>query len=402
MFLDRISAKIYILQLLTILFCACLFTPRAFAYPQFVGFGYTSCVACHYNPFGNGPLNDYGRALSATAVSSRGLYHHLTTEEEIANRSGTFGKIPKQQWIRPSVDYRGLLLKRSLGEMSEDTQWINMMADLNVVLRMSEDNSFFMSASIGYAPTPLSLKGKEGEDSAKKYRSREHYIGIRPVSSFGVYIGLMDKIYGLRIPEHTSYARAINGLSQNDQSHGIQLHYAHSFIEIGLNYFIGNLVQETNLRQKGYSAKIDYVFSHKGSLGFSIMSSTSDFVENSSRAIHYMGAVGKGSSVLIEVGQNNKKSSNELSSSSAEAKQDSTYGLAQGYFKLDRGYYLFNTLEYLAEDDGDYRVRFGPGLQFFPIQRIETRFEILNTRSLSDAASTKDTWDFLAQLHLWF
>ena len=56
---------------LTVLLFISIFSSTAWAYPHFVGFGYTSCATCHYNPFGNGPLNDYGRALSATAVSAK-------------------------------------------------------------------------------------------------------------------------------------------------------------------------------------------------------------------------------------------------------------------------------------------------------------------------------------------
>ena len=103
-----------------------LFIHNAEAYPHFVGFGYTSCATCHYNPFGSGPLNDYGRALSATAVSAKWFYYQNESEEKIANNSGFFGSKPNQTWFRPSFDYRGMLLKRTLGEDNEDTEMIHM------------------------------------------------------------------------------------------------------------------------------------------------------------------------------------------------------------------------------------------------------------------------------------
>ena len=57
------------------------------AYPQFVSYGYRSCQTCHYNPLGNNGLqDDYGRAVSATAISDRLLVSDSTTEEELGQR----------------------------------------------------------------------------------------------------------------------------------------------------------------------------------------------------------------------------------------------------------------------------------------------------------------------------
>lgn len=372
-----------------------LYSPLSGAYPHFVGFGYTSCITCHYNPFGNGPLNDYGRALSATAVSAKWFYPEKESEEKIANQSGFWGSRPTQTWFRPSLDYRGLLIKRSLGQDSEDTQFINMQADANLVLKFGESNKFLVSGTLGYAPKPQSLEKSDKE--VDSYRTREHYIGYRPLPSIGIYAGLMDKIYGLRIAEHTAYSRSINNLSQNDQSHGLQVHYAHPSFEVGLNYFVGNLSQDSELRQVGFSAKADYVVSHNSSIGVSYLSSQSDFLKDYAAALHYMGSAGKGSSVLVEVGQNVK-------TPVAEGLEDikTIYGLGQNYILISRGIYLLNSVEYLKEQTGEYRIRFGPGLQMFPIQRIELRFEIYNIRNFSDLTSSKDTWDLLLQSHLWF
>jgi len=52
----------------------CVYSQSAKAYPNFIGHGYTSCINCHYNPFGGGPLTDYARAVAATTISSRNFY----------------------------------------------------------------------------------------------------------------------------------------------------------------------------------------------------------------------------------------------------------------------------------------------------------------------------------------
>jgi hypothetical protein len=368
-------------------------------YPHFVGEGYTSCLTCHYNPFGNGPLNDYGRALSATAISSRSFYDDKVSEEKIASRSGFLFTVPKQTHFRMASDYRGLFLKRNIGTGQEQNDWINMDLNASAVFKFGPKEKFTLSASLSYVPVPRALESQSGADQEDvlNYRTREHYIGYRHSNSFGVYAGLMDKVYGIRIAEHTAYSRSVTGLDQNDQSHGIQFHYAQKNWEVGVNYFIGNLVQDEALRQVGGSLKVDYVLPHKGTIGASLLKSSNEFAEEYMTAFHYVGTAGKGSSVLFEVGQ---KSSTGIEEGSRELKD--TYGLAQGYFKLDRGVYFINTLEYLKDTSGDKRIRIGPGLQLFPIQRVEFRIDLQNTRNLSSQSATKDVWDLLAQVHTWF
>jgi hypothetical protein len=100
-----------------------LFVKPTFAYPNFIGHGYNSCITCHYNPFGNGPINDYGRGVSATAISSRGFYSDSKPEDLISQESGFFFKQLQQASIRPFASYRGLFLKRNFGEISETSEY---------------------------------------------------------------------------------------------------------------------------------------------------------------------------------------------------------------------------------------------------------------------------------------
>ena len=65
-----------------------LYSKNAKSYPNFIGHGYTSCINCHYNPFGGGPLTVYARAVAATTISSRNFYPDSMTDERLANSSG--------------------------------------------------------------------------------------------------------------------------------------------------------------------------------------------------------------------------------------------------------------------------------------------------------------------------
>ncbi len=66
----------------------------AYAYPEFIGYGYKSCLTCHWNGHGSGPLNDYGRGVWASEIASRSLYPKTWKLEDLSATSGFFG--PKE------------------------------------------------------------------------------------------------------------------------------------------------------------------------------------------------------------------------------------------------------------------------------------------------------------------
>jgi len=365
------------------------------AYPNFIGFGYSSCITCHYNPYGNGPLTDYGRALSATTISNRWIIHNKNkTEEEIAEESGFLYMKAFKNRIRPSVNYRGLRYARSINQKNPHYDTIHMQADINAVIKLDKTDKYIASISFGYAPTP---KSQQGQDIGN-YRSREHYIGIRPNQNYGVYIGMMDKVFGIRIPDHISFSRSITGLAQNDQTHGVLIHINKNKFELGLHPFIGNLEQDQDLRQKGMSTKLEYDHSHKFKSGISLLRSQSDHLAKSLAALHSKLGFSKGSSMLLEIG------AKEQEIISNKERTQSYYGLLQNHLLLARGVFSFFTFEYLRpEVKSESEIfRLGPGVQVFPFQGVEIRFDVYNTKVFSKSAATKDSWDAGGQLHLWF
>ncbi len=79
------------------------------------------------------------------------------------------------------------------------------------------------------------------------------------------------------------------------------------------------------------------------------------------------------------------------------------YGLLQTYLRPFRGLYFLSNIEYFKRDvkESDYTVRWGPGIQYFPIQRLELRLDAYNTRNFAPTSSTKDSWMYLLQTHIW-
>jgi hypothetical protein len=379
------------------LFFIAINSSNLYAYPHFIAHGYNSCLTCHYNPMGNGPINDYGRSVAATMVSSRGFYDDNKPEDLIAKESGFFFKENESKHFRPFVGYRGMLLKSNFGESSEKTEFINMQLDANLVIKFGEKDKYIMSGTFGYAPVPRSLKGTAKGDAMAEYKSREHYIGFRPIPEFGIYAGLLDKPFGIRVVEHSSYSRTTPLLNMNDQAHGLMLHYTNPLYEGSINLFVGNLANEKQTQTKGISGIFEYTLLEKNRIGLSLIKQKNDFSEMSAISIHSRSQLSYGTSLLFELGKVDKK---PVVGNWAKKEY---YSLLQNHIKTMRGLYLLNSIEYYKSNlDKNYRVRFGPGIQYFPMAKLECRLDLYNTRNFSQETSNYDRWDLLAQVHMWF
>lgn len=377
---------LFILALLTV-------SPKTYAYPQFIGHGYTSCKNCHFNPWGGGPLTDYGRSVSATAISSRTFYPESMTEEQISQLSGFLFRPPKQKLIRTQINYRGFQLVNNPGSSNnEQERWINMQADARLILNFSE--KFFAVANIGYAPRP---SGAPADEKQSEIRSREHYLGYNIGPKLSLYAGLMDKVFGLRVIEHIAFSRTFTETTQNDQVHGVAAHYLEKTWELGLHGFVGNLEQDESVQTKGLSLMTERTIFNIHRIGFSLMNSKNEFVNRLSYSAHSKLDLKDGSAILAEVGQTNTKITG------APEDQTARYGLIQTYIRPIRGLYLLTNVEYSKPDVkvDPYTVRIGPGIQYFPIQKLELRFDLYNTRNFNPNSATTDAWMYLLQTHIW-
>lgn len=358
-------------------------------------------MTCHYNPFGAGPLNDYGRAVSASVIADRLFISKNVTDEDLGESSGFLFNTPKQTFFRPSIDYRGMQLKRGIDQDDPDDKYINMQIDVNVVLKFGEKDKYIASFTHGIVPDN-SARPIKGEVEELNY-TREAYIGYRPTQSLGFYVGKMDKIFGLRVPDHNAYSKVAGNLTQYSSAAGFMFHLGGEKFDFGAQVFDsdGDIEKKEGEQTNGYTGKFEYSIFEDFRLGLSYLAE-SDKNENTKTmyATTIKSRVGKGSSVMLEVGRivNDIKASGEITSN---------YIFLQNHMKLARGLnFLFTYQYYQADTDKESEVfTFAPGIQYYPWQRVETRAEIQNTRSVDDDENTpvaQDSWTFLGQVHLWF
>jgi hypothetical protein len=365
------------------------------AYPEFIGYGYSTCLTCHYNGHGNGPLNDYGRALMAAEISSR-QWTGDKTEDELSASSTFLGIQTLPWWLKPGIKTRTLMYQPNPGSPSAKTETIFMQADVNAAVLLDKKATKAFVGSFGYAPKPQSASSRPGDKTIYTWISREHYVRWNATKPLWVYAGFMDKVYGIRIINHTAYSRAMTGLAQNDQSHGMILHYIQPTWEVTLNAFMGNMFQDADLRQKGASVSYEYELMKDWRIGTSALSSSNDYVKNERAGVFSRFGLSNGSSWLLDTGliRNTPKTLEPITG---------YYLYTQVTQKLVRGYHLFMAAQAYKQEMKSAKndqTKFELGMMAFVYPGVEIRIEGENNRTISSTSVTKEGWTALAQLHL--
>jgi len=365
------------------------------AYPEFIGYKYGSCLTCHFNGNGSGPLNDYGRALWASEIAGR-AFAGGRNEEQLGEASGVLGSTPMPWWLRPGAKYRNLYLVQNPGGNEKYTS-ILMQAEVNAAVFFRRDQSLGFIGSIGYVPIPRRLQTRTQEKDVNQWISREHYLRWQSSEFLWWYIGMTDKVFGIRTVNHTAYSRSRTGLSMNDQSHGVIAQYIKPTWELSVNGFVGNLYQDAELRQMGLSSMMEYEVIEATRVGASVLYSKNKYVGNRRLAGHVRRGFGFGSAVLLEMGliQDVPKSA---------ANRLGYYVFSEAMQRVVRGYHLFISgqayKDQLRADRAD-ALKASLGLLAFPMQRLEFRVEVENTRQLKNSNEVNEEgWAMLGQVHI--
>ncbi len=389
----KVGLTFYLLLGISILFFK---SNLAFAYPTTIGLGYNSCIVCHYNPYGNGPLTDYGRGVSATAIAAKPLYIESIDDQTLANQSGFFGSwVELPSWFRLSGDFRSLYLVNQFNADHPVKRWVIMQAEMSAIFKLKK-NKLYGVFTYGYIPPPSSFTGSR-RDEVSTWISREHYIGYRPIKKLTLMAGFFDPIYGVKTSNHIAFHRTRTALNQNDQSHGIGMSYDFSQFNLGAHVFLGNLFQTQELRQLGGTLRFEYRPESELAFGISGLYTSNSFRKRQMTSIHAKLGIGKGSSLLSEIGFIREA---PLSQNA----QLGQYIWISPTVKIIRGLYLINAIEYYSQgafESDIRRFRLTPGIQFFPAQRIELRIEVQADRNFSDSVVNRDSMSFLGQFHLW-
>ncbi len=371
-----------------------LFTFKALAYPDFIGYGYRSCTVCHFSPAGGGGLTDYGRALFATEIAGKPLWFQVN-DETLGEYSRFLGKTTFPWWMRLGYKYRALSAQSNPGGPNESNRYLNMQNDLNSAFFFTKKQSVALIATLGYTESALAIYPNETMASDQHLFWRELYMKYALSREYSVYVGLMDKTFGLRHPDHTANNRVRIGLGQNDQVHGAMLHKAQPDTDLFAHLWLGNLKASEDIRAVGGSVMYEKELLQQTAVGAGILSESGENIKRNLVAIHSKIGLQEGNSFLAELGYTQQKAS-------ASAQLDSIYFFSQGHIKLIRGLFIESAGQYTKEDLSSTAENFQWTLGFlwFPLQRIELRAAARQNKTLNVQPVRNDTWYYLTQIHL--
>jgi len=309
------------------------------------------------------------------------------------------GNVKLPYWFRPSFKYRGLTVEKNPGSKEEkSTEYYQMQQDLNLHFPLVEDQTFIIALNLGTV-TKESAASPSKTLSKSLLMTREHYLRGQLSEFLWFYLGFMDKVFGIRHPDHTAVNRTFLGLGQNNQVHGLILHYAKDANEFFFNPFAGNLLIDSKSQMSGFTIHYEHEPLPMLRLGFSFMRDKDLVaVERNTLALLLKRGIEGGHSLLIETGIKNSVGTDLKVLNNA-------YFWSQATMKFIRGLFFQSSLEYFKGDiskSGTESLKLGLGFLFFPFQRVELRASGVSSRTINPVNIDKDTWALLSQVHFSF
>lgn len=210
-----------------------------------------------------------------------------------------FGALPEPRGSRLGGAYRHLLLYSAPRDgAAADVAHFPMQADLYGAV--SWDMLTF-GGSIGVA---RGIKGSAHVRGAQLNRdladgwllvSRTHYVGLRLGDGNLIRLGRLNLPFGLRVPEHVSWAReATRTDRESDQQHGLAFSHAKGRLRFEGMLIAGNYqLYPDRYRERGYSASGEYLIGSTIAVGLSslLTRANEDRFTQATRAIRHAQAV---------------------------------------------------------------------------------------------------------------
>ncbi len=220
------------------------------AYGFMLRHDYTTCAQCHVDPSGGSALTAYGRAQGELLLRTR---YGVAADEPGKVAGFLFGLFELPEELLLGGDVRVALIG---GSNIPRPRAFPMQADLVTAVK-SGKLSFSGSLGLGSAATtPAKLFGDKVQ-----LISRHHWVGYSPDEdqSVMVRLGRMTLPFGLRLPEHTAWARAVTRTDTNtSQQHGVSVSYSGERLRGELMGVVGNLqLSPAEYRERGYSGFLE-------------------------------------------------------------------------------------------------------------------------------------------------
>lgn len=252
------------------------------ARPEFLRFGYFSCVSCHVAPSGGGALTAYGRGFAAEKLS---MTTYLNAEQPL---HGALGEVPEQVVL--GGNYR-LMQMYSEDVNARATQFFRMQADFELGVH---HGPLWAVATAGFY-------GPDDSKAGQELQYRRHYVRY-DIGDYAVLrAGRFTPRFGLMLPDHTSVVRGGMSMGQGRENHTAQAVYLSERIEASVDVFVGDEFDKTlDDRDHGFSLNAFWAAASDLRLGVHAWKSTLLDVVRTIGGISLVGKLPKGFYVMTE------------------------------------------------------------------------------------------------------
>lgn len=231
----------------------------AHAYAWMIKHEYTSCATCHADPSGGELLTKYGRATSDVVLR---MHYKKPTGEEAPRTGFLWGLWDTPDSLLVSGSFRNLSVLRP--GTSDGFKMIPVMqADVGGQLTIGR---FMVGGTLGLGrATEGSVHSRAAQvttnDNGYNLLSRTHYLGVKLGDSVWVRGGRLNLPFGVRMPEHTMWARdATRTDRESDQQDGVALAYVGERIRMEVMGIAGNYqLGPDRFRERGYALFVEGV-----------------------------------------------------------------------------------------------------------------------------------------------
>jgi hypothetical protein len=243
------------------------------AYPWMIRHGFAKCASCHTDPMGGETLTGFGRIMSDTTLSTRwGSGKDPTKDAELF-----FGvEEPRALSVGGSFRVMDALYQfpkgSSSGKYTAFPMQLDAYGELRPVERLRIGGSLGVSKvkkGSPYATAAQITKNNAGD----QYNaiSRSHWIGYDVTDDILVRAGRMNLPFGVRLPEHTMWARSATRTDRESaQQHGLAVSYSAGRVRGEIMGIAGNFqIGPDKYRERGYSLNAEYLLGLRTAVGVS-------------------------------------------------------------------------------------------------------------------------------------
>ncbi len=357
------------------------------AYPQYIGKGYATCGACHYNPTGGGLVTAYGFGASSATFPGEVSVPAL---EKLADLLGKHEVSGRDDDGKPTfhlalgLDVRLLEVPVVQVQQAKETP-------TTIPMLMEAGGAAGFGSLLVYGTVTARRSGlTQGVDMAF---SREHWAAWRFDDSVSLKVGRVVLPYGLRLPDHTQYVREELGFGKWDQAYALELDKVTDDWMLSLALSAGDLALSSGLQERGGAATFTVLPAAWLSAGASVLGGVT---EKGSRAAAGLNLRVQFPHKLYAMGE-------------ADAQVRGLFGAAAlkegvGYLRL--GWFALESLDLFGELGGrrvlDHwnltKLRYGGGLDWHVLPWVELSGQYLLEEDVE--AGPRGAW--LAQVHVFY